>query len=240
MTCDFWGFPDQDGDGYGDKGWVCEDTYAGQVSGLGGDCDDTDPSVQRNLYLDQDGDGAGTVDGLGCFAADAEPPGYASTGLDCDDGDPDVGPHIVDLPGDGLDRDCDGLDAAVDCSLLKSCPCDRGPFEAPEPVACEGVDLAAVDFVDCSSSCGGFWRYARIANYGTQDAAGPIEIRADSGERVILLEGLAAGSVTEPFPVPLPTETFTVRAAADDDCNPDNDRFAPPEPAGMRTFCLPR
>ena len=39
--------------------------------------------------------------------------GYARVlgGGDCDDGDPDVHPGAVDLPGDGIDADCDGHDA---------------------------------------------------------------------------------------------------------------------------------
>jgi arylsulfatase A-like enzyme len=39
--------------------------------------------------------------------------GYARAlgGGDCDDSDPDVHPGAVDLPGDGLDADCDGQDA---------------------------------------------------------------------------------------------------------------------------------
>jgi arylsulfatase A-like enzyme len=39
--------------------------------------------------------------------------GYARAlgGGDCDDGDPDVHPGALDLPGDGIDADCDGQDA---------------------------------------------------------------------------------------------------------------------------------
>ena len=39
--------------------------------------------------------------------------GYARAlgGGDCDDSDPDVHPGAIDLPGDGIDADCDGQDA---------------------------------------------------------------------------------------------------------------------------------
>jgi arylsulfatase A-like enzyme len=40
--------------------------------------------------------------------------GYARwLGGDCDDGDPDVHPEAIDYPGDGIDSDCDGQDAAA-------------------------------------------------------------------------------------------------------------------------------
>src|SRR5689334_22210168 len=71
VPCSFDAFLDLDGDGWGNTDeLVCSDQYPDRWSGLGGDCDDTDPSVQRALFRDADGDGTGTRDELGCFAAD--------------------------------------------------------------------------------------------------------------------------------------------------------------------------
>ncbi|MEZ4235606.1 MAG: lamin tail domain-containing protein [Myxococcota bacterium] len=42
---------------------------------------------------------------------DADGDGYDVAGGDCDDHDPDVRPGGIDLPGDGIDQDCDGADA---------------------------------------------------------------------------------------------------------------------------------
>jgi len=75
-----------------------------------GDCDDMDFS--RNLQ-DVDGDGVTTCDPV----------------ADCDDGDALVRPGALELPGDGRDQDCDGVedcfvdgdeDGARDASLLTS------------------------------------------------------------------------------------------------------------------------
>ena len=68
-------------------------------------------------FVDGDADGVcpqGTdTDGDGlCINADE----VASETVDCDDGDPDAFPGAVEVPGDGIDQDCDGADLAGDRS----------------------------------------------------------------------------------------------------------------------------
>lgn len=48
-------------------------------------------------------------------------------GGDCDDGDPSISPGAVDLPGDGIDQDCDGGDAKARAVVAAVKP--------PDPVA---------------------------------------------------------------------------------------------------------
>jgi hypothetical protein len=67
-------------------------------NGFDEDCDGRD-----SMCGDQDGDGF-----RACSAAGA-------VGCDCDDRDPARNPRAVDVCGDGIDQDCDGVDA----------PCDR-------------------------------------------------------------------------------------------------------------------
>jgi hypothetical protein len=92
-TCD-----DSDGDGFGPG------------CALGEDCNDNDDSVFRLVmrYVDNDNDGFGGEDVEFLCA------GHGTVALprpgDCDDLDPFAAPGAIDLPDDGVDQDCDGLD----------------------------------------------------------------------------------------------------------------------------------
>ncbi len=227
--CSFCGFADEDGDGWGNENRVCQDTYTGTVSGLGGDCDDTNPDLQRGLWVDEDHDGAGIQGKLGCFASGDMPPGYASNATDCVDDDPKFGPHVVDFAGDGRDRDCDGRDGGLDCEL------ELEPIDVSAEPHCDGFDLVPVDAGRC-----GFCAeigYARIANIGTEPVEGTIYVTTGEGTQLEILEGLPAGAVTEAFQLRHLTETFTLSTGEGMDCNPDNDTYVTPTASGMRTFC---
>ncbi len=92
-----------------------------------------DPEVEG----DADGDGAG-----GC-------------GVDCDDGDPELAPGLVDLCGDGVDQDCNGVaDDGPDCACTAAwrgeraylvCPQNANWDEARAACQAAGMDLAIVD-----------------------------------------------------------------------------------------------
>ncbi len=65
------------------------------------------PFALTTYYADADNDGYGnpSVTVLGCQA----PAGYVATGTDCDDTLNSVHPGAVDVCGDGLDNDCNGI-----------------------------------------------------------------------------------------------------------------------------------
>jgi hypothetical protein len=108
--------PDADGDGH--EALVCG----------GDDCDDSDPGVSpdaveivadgvdqdcdggERCFADADLDGVATIDALVTSAdldCDDAGEGSAMAAGDCDDMDSAVHPGAVEVPGDGVDSDCD-------------------------------------------------------------------------------------------------------------------------------------
>ena len=129
------------------------------------DCDDGDPTIYPGATdipddgIDQDCDGVdatappvdtgsgsgggGDSDGDGFFV-DAEP-------LDCDDGDPTIYPGATDIPDDGIDQDCDGVDATappVDTSSGSGGGGDSDGDEVPDD-----IDQCPNEFGTQSNGC---------------------------------------------------------------------------------------
>ncbi len=109
---------DLDGDGY-DLVEDCDDSNANINPGITETCNDLDDNCNNEIdeglslatyYLDADGDGYGDVTQ---FVTDcAQPVGYVIPSTDCNDQDPNVNPASVDIPDNGVDEDCDGMDAS--------------------------------------------------------------------------------------------------------------------------------
>jgi hypothetical protein len=98
------------------------DTYALQGGECGAaDCDDTNPAINPGAAevcdngLDDDCDGAIDFMDVDCMTCtDADGDGYPYEGgpcgtQDCDDTNPDVHPGAMEVCGNGIDDDCDGL-----------------------------------------------------------------------------------------------------------------------------------
>lgn len=82
-----------------------------QCNGRDDDCDGApDDGEAGPWWPDLDGDGWGDVDVEPSLALCA-PDGWIARGLDCDDGEAGISPEATDLPGDGVDADCDGGDS---------------------------------------------------------------------------------------------------------------------------------
>jgi hypothetical protein len=106
-------FVDADGDGVGGDDVVRSCAAPEGSSDITGDCDDSDASVSDAAIWWQDADGDGY--GAGATVVSCAVPGADWVRLgatDCDDGDQDFSPGVVDLCEDGIDQNCNGEDAA--------------------------------------------------------------------------------------------------------------------------------
>lgn len=68
-----------------------------------------DTQEYATWYLDADGDGFGDPKFTVKLNLNAQQTGYVQNNLDCDDQDAGVNPEAIDIPGSGLDLNCDGL-----------------------------------------------------------------------------------------------------------------------------------
>jgi hypothetical protein len=121
---------DSDGDGHGDEQIKSLDLAcdAASEASVAGDCNDLERAIhpgaaegvgdgtdqdcdgRERCHLDGDHDGHGgpelaNVEDIPCSEL-----GHAPTHTDCDDGDEAVHPDGDELPGDGVDSDCDGIE----------------------------------------------------------------------------------------------------------------------------------
>ncbi len=107
---------DEDMDGY-NSDVDCNDNDASTnpsaieiCDGIDNNCDgaiDEGWSVMT-YYQDADADGFGD---LNVTFEDCSPPsGYVDNSLDCDDSNPNANPNAVEIPNNGIDENCDGMD----------------------------------------------------------------------------------------------------------------------------------
>ncbi len=106
----------------------------------------------------------GANDGCACFASDGDGDGYGDdlscTFGDCNDADPSFNPSAVDVCENGLDENCDGVDAICVCSTTDGDGDGYGDGAACNPSDCNDADpsifpgqVESCDSVD--ESCSG-------------------------------------------------------------------------------------
>ncbi|MEO1262504.1 MAG: MopE-related protein [Bacteroidota bacterium] len=125
-------FLDSDGDGFGDAASSVQDCSApANYVSNSDDCNDADPAVfpgatescngvddncdgqideglTTTYYADSDMDGFGDPNN---FAQECDlPPGFVENSDDCDDSNPGINPNATEIPNNGIDEDCDGMD----------------------------------------------------------------------------------------------------------------------------------
>jgi len=140
-------YADMDGDGFGDLAqavqticggvdpWLvadatdCDDAnsevHPGAMETCNGIDDDCDVEVDEEAtdstvwIVDADLDGYGDA-ALSSYVVACDPPdGYVANGLDCDDVNDTVNPGAAELPGDGLDQNCDGQDKSPEVTCCR-------------------------------------------------------------------------------------------------------------------------
>lgn len=123
-------YSDADGDGFGSgPATVSCSGQPANTSTNDTDCAPADASKWRtsNLYIDQDGDkySNGFPAAATCYGS-AVPSGYVAQyiGTDCIDTNIDVNPNATEVPGNGIDDNCDGfIDEITTTSSLISASC---------------------------------------------------------------------------------------------------------------------
>jgi len=132
-------------------------TYTQLLQNVAG-CDSTitlDLTIVGSLtyYEDADNDGFGNAASsqIGCTPI----VGYVTNSLDCDDNNNAIYPGAIDIPGNGVDEDCDGLDA----------PLSLGIYEFVGTTDCSTQDVAATN-----SSVN--WTFSDFTAEGTSCASG--------------------------------------------------------------------
>ena len=132
---------DNDGDGVGGNTFVvginspgpnyvlttgdCNDNSAAMYPGNTETCDnldnDCDASIDEGLifvtyFQDSDGDTYGNL--AVTLSACNTPQGYVLNNTDCNDQNSAINPGALDIPGNGIDEDCSGLDAPIVAAQL--------------------------------------------------------------------------------------------------------------------------
>jgi hypothetical protein len=115
--------------GYVTNGDDCND-YTDQINPLSAEvCDNFDNDCNNliddgimyySFFKDADGDGFGNPNDSVSICRDLTPDTYVNNNGDCDDTNPNINPEAEDIPSNGIDEDCDGMDLVTSTLQIAS------------------------------------------------------------------------------------------------------------------------
>lgn len=129
----FIGSPDTDSDGF---------------TTAQGDCNDLNPAVNPSITeicgdgVDQNCSGGDEICSADPRDIDNDQDGLTENQGDCDDSDPTISASASDIPGDGIDQDCDGQDKIITYISpgLQQCIDAAGGSYQISSLICNGID----------------------------------------------------------------------------------------------------
>lgn len=112
--------------------------YVVKINQVEGDCNDADKTVFENqtYYKDEDGDGYGNNAKPISVCSSTAPVGYVNNSSDCNDSNPAISPGAVEVCGNKIDDNCDGVIDEVVCY-----PCTNATELTVTTIASTSVQL---------------------------------------------------------------------------------------------------
>ena len=99
-----------------------------------------------NYYLDGDGDGFG--DGVGVSLCYDPGTSYSTDSTDCDDTDNTIYPGATEIPDNGIDENCDGVDGYLGIGLIDQHTFKLYPNPVNENLTITGALIEKLQIID--------------------------------------------------------------------------------------------
>jgi len=123
-------------------------------------------------YPDVDNDNFGDETATATLSCSPTPPsGFVTDSTDCDDNNNGINPTALEIPGNSIDENCDGVDAPVDNDLdgfnsTVDCNDNNNTVYPGAPELCDGLDNDCNTFIDDGLTFVTYYQDADNDTYG--------------------------------------------------------------------------